>query len=135
MDFFTTSFSRNFTISSLIPRRELKIHIMQLQDSHFDLSVINAKEVRRLFNKQEERVFRGIEILKHQAYLHLLKVCYTLGGFHYFYTIHSFSLCGVEVSVCCLEQIVCCQLTLAVPVPNPALFGCPRKCSAWKCST
>lgn len=74
-------------------------------------------------------MFRGLEILKHQPSLHLLKVCYTSEGFHYFYRMHSLSLCEVEGSVCCLEQIVCCKLTLAAAAPSSAVFGCPGKCS------
>lgn len=75
-------------------------------------------------------MFRGIGNPKEPTItLHLLKVYCTLGGFHYFYGMHSLSLCGVEGSVCCLEQIICCKLTLAAPVPSPAVLGCPGKCS------
>lgn len=79
-------------------------------------------------------MFRGIGNPKAPTILTPLKVCYTLGGFHYFYAMHSFSLCELEGSDCCLEQIVCCKLALAAPAPSPAMFGCPGKCCTWKCS-
>lgn len=84
----------------------------------------------KIVEQTGENMFRRIGNPKATTItLHLLKVCYTLGGFHYFYGMHSLSLCGVEGSVCCLQHIVCCKLTLAAPAPTSAVFGCPGKCS------
>lgn len=59
---FLYEFLQKFHHLCLVPLWNKKqTHIsVQLQDSRFDLSDINAKEVWRLFNKQEKRVFRSV---------------------------------------------------------------------------
>lgn len=69
---------------------------VQLQDSHFDLSDINAKGYEACLTNRRKECLSALEAPKQQPSLHLLKVCYTFSGFHYFYRRHSFPLCGGE---------------------------------------